>query len=582
VLIMDRFRGYNFLKLQKDCIAGLIVGVVAIPLAMAFAIASGVKPEYGIYTSIIAGALISIFGGSKFQIGGPTGAFVPVLLAIVNRYGYEDLLIAGFLAGFLLVIMGLLKFGSFISYIPRSVTIGFTAGIAVIIFTGQISNFLGLRNLVKHDLFLPNMLEIAKHLNTINIYSILTACISLFMILISPRILPRVPGPVVGLLISSLIANLCYPTKVPTIATTFGNIPNRLPVFHFPDLTIHTVQSLLGSACIIAALGSIESLLSAVVADGMTGDRHDSNRELIGQGIANIVTPLFGGIPATGAVARTATGIRNGSTSPLTGVIHSIVVLLTLLIFAPFASKIPLSSMAPILMVVAWNMSEFKEFRHIVRTKSSDSIVLLITFLLTVCFDLTTGVGIGLLLAVLLFVKRVSTSHRVLQVLPDPLSKKVRADHVTETHTCPQISIYTIEGPLFFGAAHTFERTILERIHDRSRVLVLRMGKVPFLDLTGESYLASIVKHFQKHDGTVIVSGLSNESKETLRKTGLYDTIGSNCFFDHTGEALRYALELINHKNCIGCQHFVFEECKHLSKGYTYKQIGSEHVRMEA
>jgi len=343
-----RYTEYHASSFRKDLISGLIVAIIAIPLGMAFAIASGVKPEYGIYTTIIAGILISLLGGSRYQIGGPTGAFIPILFAIVLQYGYENLLIAGFLAGIILVLMGVFKLGALIKFIPRPVTIGFTAGIAVIIFSGQFVNFLGLSGIEKHENFLPNMKEIVLHLTSINSYSVVTAAIGLAAILLSPRLLPKIPGSLIGLVASSVIATLFFKGHVATIGSSFGAIPHTLPQFHFPEITWDRMKILIQPAFIIAMLGGIESLLSAVVADGMTGTRHNSNRELIGQGIANIVTPLFGGIPATGAIARTATNIKNGRASPLSGIVHGIVVFLVLVLLAPYASNIPLASMAPI------------------------------------------------------------------------------------------------------------------------------------------------------------------------------------------------------------------------------------------
>ncbi|MEB3103834.1 SulP family inorganic anion transporter [Ferviditalea candida] len=562
-----RYEGYHAAAFRNDLISGLIVGVIAIPLGMAFAIAAGVKPEYGIYTTIVAGILISLLGGSKFQIGGPTGAFIPILLAIVIQYGYENLLIAGFLAGIMLVLMGIFKFGALIKFIPRPVTIGFTAGIAVIIFSGQIANFLGLTGLEKHENFLPSMKEIVIHLTTLNLYSVITAVVCLVVILFTPKFLPKVPGSLVGLVVSSEFAALFFKGKVATIGSSFGAIPSTLPHFHFPEITLDRIETLIQPAFIIAMLGGIESLLSAVVADGMSGSRHNSNRELIGQGIANMAAPLFGGIPATGAIARTATNIKNGAASPLSGVIHGIVVLLVLLLFAPYASEIPLASMAPILMLVAWNMSERKEFAHVLKTKTSDSVVLLITFLLTVFTNLTTAVEVGLILAVALFVKRMSEVAMVAKVLPDPTAKneKVAIHMVTEGRDCPQISIYTIEGPLFFGAANMFEKSIMDTIHLRPKVLLLRMGKVPFMDTTGESNLASLVKHFVKLGGIVLVSGVQPQPLEVLKKTGLYGFIGEDHFFGRTGEAINYALLQLDYNKCAGCKHSAFRECASLS-----------------
>ncbi|MED4583728.1 sulfate permease [Brevibacillus choshinensis] len=562
-----RFEGYRMQSFRRDCVSGLIVGIIALPLGMAFAIASGVKPEYGIYTTIVAGVLISLCGGSRYQIGGPTGAFIPILFAIVMQYGYENLLIAGLMAGVMLVLMGIFRLGTLIKYIPRPVTIGFTAGIAVIIFSGQIVNFLGLRDIQKHEDFLSNMKEIIIHFPTINVYSILTACICLSLILLTPRILPKVPGSLIGLVLSSLVAVLLFEEKVATIGSTFGAIPSTLPSFRIPELTLERIQSLLSPAIVIALLGSIESLLSAVVADGMTSHRHNSNRELIGQGIANMITPLFGGIPATGAIARTATNIRSGAVSPMSGVIHGMVVLLVLLLFAPYASHIPLASMAPILMLVAWNMSERKEFAHILKTRTSDSVVLLITFLLTILTDLTFAVEIGLVLSVLLFVKRMSGTLQVAKALPDPSQKhqKVMSHMVYEGHDCPQISIFTIEGPIFFGDASMLEKSILGKMSHKPSILLLRMGNVPFMDTTGEANLASVVRHFQKQGGTVILSELQAQPKELLQRTGLYQMIGEAHHFTNTGEAIDYALSDVDLTKCLGCKHLAFRECVALS-----------------
>jgi sulfate permease, SulP family len=561
----DGFSDYSFQNFRKDLFSGLIVGIIAIPLGMAFAIASGVKPEFGIYTTIIAGILISLLGGSKYQIGGPTGAFVPVILGIVTTYGYHDLLVAGLIAGIMLFLMGVFKLGSLIKFIPRPVTIGFTSGIAIIIFTGQIASFLGLAGIEKHEDFIANIAEIIVHLNTINFYSILTAILCLFLILQTPKYFPKVPGPLIGLIISSLIATIFFPDKAATIGSTFGTIQSTLPSFNLPEITLDKCLQLLGPAFVIALLGGIESLLSAVVADGMTGSKHNSNKELIGQGIANIVTPFFGGIPATGAIARTATNIKNGATSPMSGIIHGIVVLLVLLLLAPFASNIPLASMAPVLMVVAWNMSERKQFKHILMTKTSDSIILAITFLLTVFTNLTLAVEVGLVLAAILFVKRMSEILTVAKVLPDPSNMKVSTNIVKEGHDCPQISIYTIEGALFFGVAQMFESSIMSTINHRPKVLVLRMGKVPYMDTTGESNLRSIVRHFREQGGTLLISGLQTQPEEVLRKTGLYDEMGDERFFEHTGDAINIALTKLKQDQCIGCKHFAFQECHSLS-----------------
>jgi len=565
--LSGRYAGYTLQDFRKDLLAGIIVGIIAIPLGMAFAIASGVNPQYGIYTTIIAGFLISLCGGSRFQIGGPTGAFVPILLAIVMQYGYEKLLVAGLMAGVILVLMGAFKLGMLIRFIPRPVTIGFTAGIAVIIFSGQIANFLGLSDVKKHEYFLENMREIFIHIDSVNICSVLTACAGLAAILLVPRFFPKVPGPLAGLIVATLLSYLLFRGNVDTIGSVYGAISASLPSFEMPDLTLENIRQLLMPALIIAMLGGIESLLSAVVADGMSGTRHNSNRELIGQGIANIVTPFFGGIPATGAIARTATNIKSGAVSPISGMVHSVFVLIVLLVLAPLATDIPLAAMAPILMVVAWNMSERKEFVRILKTRTTDSVVMVITFLLTVLTDLTTAVEIGLLLAAALFVKRMSEVLTVAKVLPDHNQKheQLARNIVEQGRDCPQISIFTVDGALFFGAAAQFEQSIMDAIRSRPRILLLRLGKVPFIDTTGEAILFAIVKDMLKHGGTVLVTELQEQPKDVLRRTGLDKIIGEQHFFEHTGDAIQYALNLVDAAKCAGCRHLAFRECARFS-----------------
>lgn len=418
------------------------------------------------------------------------------------------------------------------------------------------------------EYFIDNLIEIFSHIQTVNLYSILTAIICLIIIILTPKFAPKIPGPLIGLVISTIIAVVFYPGQVATIGSTYGEIPNTLPQFSFPEITWNKIVMLIQPAFVIALLGGIESLLSAVVADGMTNSKHNSNRELVGQGIANMVTPLFGGIPATGAIARTATNIKTGAVSPMSGIIHGIVVLLVLLIFAPLASSIPLASLAPILMVVAWNMSSIKVFIHVLKTKTGDSLVLLVTFLLTVFVNLTVAVQFGLLLAFVLFVKRMSNEVVAAKALPDHehKNKKIDTNVVSDTRDCPQISIYNIEGPLFFAAAQQFTQSIMNTINYKPRVLLLRMGNVPYMDTTGEANLASIVKDFSKH-GVVLITGIQEQPKKLMKKTGLYDLIGEECFFEHTGEAINFALTKLNPKKCLGCKHFAFTECKKLSKG---------------
>lgn len=574
----SRFQGYTLSRLHKDAVSGLVVGIVAIPLGMAFAIASGVKPEYGLYTTIIAGVLISLLGGSRFQIGGPTGAFIPILFAIVMEYGYENLLIAGFMAGVMLLAMGLLRLGGVIKFIPRPVTVGFTTGIAVTIFTGQLGNFLGLRDLAKHEAFIDNMKELGLHLQTVNPYSVVTAGISLALIVLMSRRLPKIPGSLIALLVSGGAAALLFPGQVATIGTTFGAIPARLPELHAPHVTWEQAQALIKPAFVIAMLGGIESLLSAVVADGMTGTRHNSNRELIGQGIANMVAPLFGGIPATGAIARTATNIKNGATSPVSGIVHGLVVLLVLMLLAPLASHIPLASMAPVLMVVAWNMSERSEFIHILKARSAESLVLLCTFVLTVFATLPVAVEAGLVLSVLIFVKRMGGLLKIAKVLPDRASaaEQVSAGAARDGRSCPQISMYTIEGPLFFGVAHVFEKSIMHEIGYKPGALVLRMGNVPYIDATAEAYLAGIVRHFHKHGGAVYISEIQEQPRAALAASGLDAVIGKERLFARTGEALRAAMTRLDSSVCAGCPHDAFRECAQLHSGRQAAGLSAE------
>ncbi|WP_424237553.1 SulP family inorganic anion transporter [Bhargavaea ginsengi] len=520
---LGRFESLNGQTARKDILAGITVGIVAIPLGMAFAIASGVKPEYGIYTTVIAGLLVALLGGSRFQIAGPTGAFIPILLAIVLEYGYSDLLVAGFMAGIFLVIMSFLKIGDLIHFVPRAVTIGFTAGIAVTIFTGQIGNFFGLEGVERKEFFHENMWELLRNIGTFNGYAFLTAAIGLAVIIILPRIAPRVPLFLAALLIPTLVSVLFYPGHLPTIGTAYGGIPQQLPEFRLPEITGSKILELWQPALIIAALGAIESLLSAVVADNMAGGKKSaSNRELFGQGIANMAAPLFGGIPATGAIARTATNIRAGAVSPLSGVVQSVFVLLVLLLFAPFASHVPLASMAPILMLVAWNMSGLRSFIKISHLKTGDSAVLWVTFLLTVFVNLTVGVQVGFLLAVLVFLKKMSGKLKVRPAEATP-------DDYIYSGIPKESSLRTarVEGPLFFGTAQVFEQEIEKLLETRSDVLMLRLHGLSALDAGGVAALSFAHDLAERQGVRLLFQGIPDEKKILLRKSGLYEKIGA-------------------------------------------------------
>ncbi|MGG2184782.1 SulP family inorganic anion transporter [Bacillus altitudinis] len=529
-----RFEGYDSSKFRRDLIAGLVVGVVAIPLGMAFAIASGVGPEYGLYTVIVAGILISLFGGSKYQIGGPTGAFVPILFGIVSQYGIENLLIAGFMAGCMLVLFGIFKLGKLMKFIPRPVIIGFTAGIAVIIFSGQIANFLGLKGVEKHESFFLNMREIVVHLGTANSLAILTAIVGLIVILAAQKYIPKIPGALLGLLVSTFIAVLFFQGQVETIGSAYGEIPRQLPTFAFPELTIEKIIYLLPPAIVIALLCGVESILSAMVADNMKGSKHDSNKELVGQGIANMAAPLFGGIPATGAIARTATNIKNGGASPISGVVHGVVVLLILMLFAPYASMIPLAAMAPILMFVAWNMSEKKEFINIVKVKNADSLVLVVTFLLTVIGDLIIGVTAGLILAFIAFIKKMSQTTNIHTNVAVP---QIETAAALERETDQKgISMYSIEGPLFFGTTDSLENSILDHVQTKPKTLILLMNKVNYMDTSAEAVLMNISNRLKHHNGKLMIVGLQSQPKELLHRTGLFHHIGKQHFFERTDD----------------------------------------------
>ncbi|HEX4999197.1 MAG TPA: SulP family inorganic anion transporter [Terriglobia bacterium] len=560
-----RMSGYNAERFRQDALAGVIVGIVALPLAMAFAIASGVSPDRGLYTAIVAGATISIFGGSRFQIGGPTGAMTPILLVIVVRYGLNNLLLAGLIAGVMLILMGVFRAGAMIRYIPYPVTTGFTSGIAVIIFTGQINNFFGLTGLPAHEQFHLNLLESLRALPHLNVAAVAVALIALAGVLIMPKITSVVPGSLVGMLLATAAVSVAgWPIE--TIGSRFGGIPRTLPIPRLPAVTFSSVMYVLPPAFTIAILGAIESLLSCVVADSRTGDRHDSNRELVGQGIANCLAPVFGGIAATGAIARTATSIRNGATSPVAGVVHAATLLIIMLLCAPWAGKIPLACMAPVLMVVAYNMSEIHQVRHILKGPRSDIVVLAVTFFLTVFADLTVAVEFGLLAAAVLFIKRMSDTHQIQKVLPDGADprQKVRAVRAEHEH-CPQVTILSVDGALFFGAARKFEQEILEYVPG-VRQLILRMGRVPMMDATGEKALRGITESCRKHAVTLRVTGLQPQPTNVVSATGLVEMIGASNMYARTGPAIDAAIAGMDPKICASCGYSAFRECEELKR----------------
>lgn len=514
----------------SNIVAGVIVGVVALPLAMAFAIASGARPEQGLYTAIIGGGLVTLLGGTRVQIAGPTGAFVVILAGVTSEYGIAGLQLATLMAGAVLILMGVLRLGGVIKFIPAPVIVGFTSGIGVIIFVGQWRDFFGLPAITADHFHeqLPRLLSVIPqaHVSTTAL-----ALLSLFLIIVGPRIkgLRRIPGPLLALVVVTLLQTVIQLPGVATIGSAFGGIPSGLPRFSLPTFSITQLIALLGPAFSIAMLGAIESLLSAVVADGMAGTRHDSNQELIGQGIANLAAPLFGGFAATGAIARTATNIRNGANSPLAGIFHALTLVAILLFLAPLASGIPMCVLAAILFVVAWNMSEVHRFTHILRVApTADRTILVITFLLTVFTDLVIAVNVGVLLAVLHFLRRMTTATETQAIDPDTLLDELGRHGITALP--PNLVVYEIAGPMFFGAVDQFERALLHS-HSDPEILVIRLRRVPFLDITAIQTLADVINKLEKRGVRTMLIEANSRVLAKLRKAQViqFESNGGLC-----------------------------------------------------
>ena len=520
--------------ITNNLLSGIIVGIVALPLAMAFAIASGARPEQGLYTAIVAALLTSLFGGTRLQIAGPTGAFIAVLSVITATHGIAGLQIATVMAGVILVGFGAARLGAVIKFIPNPVIVGFTAGIGVIIFVGQWKDFLGLSPAPSGLHFHEKIIVLIQALPTLNLATTGMALFALCILTVGPRYLKRIPAPLVAMVVITLLQSLFHFQGVATIGTAFGGIPQKLPSFALPTVGFAQILSLVGPAFTIALLGAIESLLSAVVADGMAGTKHNSNQELIGQGIANIVAPLFGGFASTGAIARTATNIRNGATSPLSGVVHSVFLILVILLLSPLASSIPLCCLSAILFVVAWNMSEIPHFIRLVRgSPAPDVAVLLITFGLTVFVDLVVAVNVGVILAALLFMRRMALAVRI-----DPV---IEGADLAPGSLPAGVVIYNIEGPLFFGAAEKLERT-LAHIQRPATTLILRLGHMPFLDATGISAIEEIIADFLEHGAAVILAEVRPNVLLKLERAGLLRQLGA----ENVAETLSAALTRAN------------------------------------
>ena len=541
--LLDCLRGYSSAQFFADLAAGLTVGIVALPLAMAFAIASGVKPEAGIFTAVIAGFIISALGGSRVQIGGPTGAFIIIVYGILVKYGAANLAICTMMAGCMLLIMGMTGLGTAIKFIPYPVTMGFTSGIAVLIFSTQIKDFFGLAVDKVPAEFVEKVKVLGGHFHSLQWPTVALAMVSLLIILFWPkRWARRVPGSIVALLFgTALVMILQIPAE--TIGTRFGGIPQGLPKMQLPDLSWPNIQNLFPPALTIALLAAIESLLSAVVADGMIDDRHDSNQELMAQGLANIICPLFGGIAATGAIARTATNVKNGGRTPIAGIIHALTLLVILLVAAPLAKFIPLATLSAVLVVVAYNMGEWHHFKRLTQWPRSDTAVFLVAFGLTVLVDLTVAVEVGMVLAAVLFIKRISETTQILAV--DESTDTEGAHHSLVGKEVPEgVLIFRVFGAFFFGAADKLE-TALKRAQQEPEVLILRMRKVLAMDATGLNALENLYEKLHKRKKHLVLSGPHTQPYMMMAKGGFLAQLGSENVCPHIDAALARARELL-------------------------------------
>jgi len=545
-------RAYDKATFMSDLMAGIIVGIVALPLAIAFGIASGVTPEKGIITAIIAGLLISVFGGSKVQIGGPTGAFIVIVFGIIQDYGMNGLIIATFMAGIFLILMGVLRVGTIIKYIPYPIIVGFTSGIALTIFTTQIKDLFGLQIAEVPADFVSKWIAYFQHMGSINLWPLLIGIGSILIIVYTPKICKKLPGSLLAIIIMTVVAlllrNYAGITTIETIGDRFTINPN-VPTPEVPKITWAVFTELMSPAFVIAMLGAIESLLSAAVADGVIGDKHDSNQELVGQGIANMACSLFGGIPATGAIARTMTNINNGGRTPVAGIVHALVLLLIYFFLMPLAKYIPMSCLAGILVVVSYNMSEWRSFKAILKNPKSDITVLLVTFFLTVIFDLTVAIEVGLLIACLLFMRRMSETTKV-SVEKDAIDLNADSDvpYNTENLTIPDgVEVYEINGPYFFGVANRFEE-VMNDVGKQPAVRIIRMRKVPFIDSTGVHNLTNLCNKCLKKNIQIVLSGVNGKVLEVLCKSGFNELIGNENICSHITIALDRAKTIVMDK----------------------------------
>jgi SulP family sulfate permease len=525
----------------KDLLSGLIVGIVALPLTIAFAIASGVSPEKGIITAIIAGIVISTFGGSRVQIGGPTGAFIVIVYGVIQLYGIDGLIIATFLAGFLMIGMGLLRLGNLLKFIPYSLIVGFTSGIALIIFSSQINDFFGLNIPDVPADFIAKWIVYLANFDNVNWYAISIAFATVITTIYFQKLVKKIPGSIIAILLSTIVVKV-FNIPVDTIESNFGEIPNQLSLPNIPNVNFDTIQKLIQPAFAIAILGSIESLLSAVVSDSMIGAKHRSNMELIAQGGANILSSIFGGIPATGAIARTATNVKNGGRTPIAGIVHALVLLAIMFLFAPYAKLIPLSCLAGILMVVAYHMSEWRQFKSILKGNRMDIIILLTTFFLTVIFDLIIAIEIGMVLSSFMFMKRMSESVHVENITPETKNEENLFDE--ELIDIPKnVLLYEINGPLFFGAARQFQETVTNT-DLQPKVIIIRMRYVPLIDATGYQSIKEIVKTFKARRIKVIISGIKESLRNDFEKNDMFSILEKQFVVQDIKEAIEKAREI--------------------------------------
>lgn len=544
--LFHSLRHYTVSRLKADIIAGIVVGIVALPLAIAFGIASGVSPTIGLVTAIIGGFMVSFFGGNSVQIGGPTGAFIIIVYNIIGQFGLHGLAVATFMAGVILVLLGLFRLGTVIKFIPYPIVVGFTAGIALTIFSTQVNDFLGLGLRDIPGQFIPKWGLYLRSLANIDLCTLVTALVSLFIIVLTPRISKRLPGALIAIIVVTTAAYILSRTfgwyHVETIGDRFGTMATDIPTPHGFTLNMATINMLLPSAFTIAVLGAIESLLSATVADGVTGSRTNSNTELIGQGIANITVPFFGGIPVTGAIARTMTNITNGGRTPVAGIVHALVLLLIFLFAMPLINFVPMATLAAVLMVVAYNMSGWRTVVSVCKSPKSDISVLLVTFILTVIFDLTIAIEIGLLLAVVLFLRRV-TENTEIKVYSEQLDVAEGTDlgHHEMLDVAPGVSVYEIDGPFFFGVATKFDEMMRSALADKPSVRIIRMRKVSFIDATGLHNLEVLIRSSKKEGISVVLSGVKENVKASLEHAGIDTLIGADNICSDITKAVRMA-----------------------------------------